>query len=177
MNSENLGNFVRFWSKTLPNRAAVVDGGVIATWADLDRDTSRLANGLLQQGLKKGERIGILAPNCLDYLRVVIVACRVGLITVPLNHRLTAAELRYIVGHSGCRVVIAHPDFFGPAAQALDDLQSEAAGPEVLRVGMEEGFGIVLAGLFSAEVVDHDAAHWIRRCCLHVLHERDDRSA
>jgi len=156
MSLENLGNIVRFWGRTFPAKEAVIDGDVVTTWAELDQHTSRLANGLLELGLSKGDRVGLLAPNSLEYLEVVIACLRLGVIIVPLNHRLTANELRYMVKHSGCRIVVAHSSLVGVATQALDDLAEESGQSDIVRVGMERGFGKLLAELYSDDATARD---------------------
>lgn len=151
----NLGNVVRFWSYWNPDGVSVIVGDISVTWAELHERTSRLANGLARLGLSKGDRVGILAGNCLEYLEVVIAGYKLGTILVPLNVRLTAPELRYIIGHAGCRAVVADADLAALAAAALD-----GAGPEILRVGIGDGasesFGTPLDSLRSDDATDPD---------------------
>ncbi|WP_236794427.1 class I adenylate-forming enzyme family protein [Amycolatopsis sp. GM8] len=151
---EGLGDFARFWARACPGGEAIIDGDVVTTWAELDERTNRLANGLRQRGIGKGDRVGLIAPNCREYLEIVIAGFKLGAITVPLNHRLTAGELGYIIGHSGCSAVIAHATFAETTAKALDDLPAR----DVVRVGFEPGFGEVLQALYSDDVADSDVA-------------------
>jgi fatty-acyl-CoA synthase len=162
MSRENLANFVRFWGRSFPESVAIVDGDVVTTWAELDRRTNRLANGLRELGISKGDRIGLLAPNCQEYIDAVIAGNKIGAIIVPLIIRLTASELRFIVLNSGCRMVIAHPSLADVATRALED--SDAGGDgggrrdsgDVVRVGLEPGFGLVLSEIYSDDVTDRD---------------------
>ena len=103
----NLGNVVRFWSYWNPDGVSVVVGDTSLTWAELHKRTNRLATGFAELGVQRGDRVGILANNCLEYLEIVIAGYKVGSILVPLNVRLTAGELRYIIEHAGCRAVVA----------------------------------------------------------------------
>lgn len=159
---EGLGDFVRFWSRSIPGRTAIIDGEAVISWAELDARTSRLANGLRERGISKGDRIGLIAPNCHEYLEIVIAGFKLGAVTVPLNQRLTSRELAYMVEHSGCGLVFAHPTFADVAARALDGLEKDdvdSSTPHVIkRVGFESGFGEVLKELYSDDLTDVDVA-------------------
>jgi len=109
---------------------------------------------LREMGISKGDRIGLLAPNCLEYIEIVIAGYKLGAITVPLNHRLTPIELRFIIQHSGCRVVIAHPAYAPVATSALDDIASDLGTDEIERIGIAPGFGKVLTDLYSEDTTD-----------------------
>ncbi|GAA1826570.1 long-chain fatty acid--CoA ligase [Pseudonocardia ailaonensis] len=149
---EGLGDFVRFWARAAPGREAIIDGDAVTTWAELDERTNRLAAGLRERGVGKGDRVGLIAPNCREYLEIVIAGFKLGAVTVPLNHRLTAGELGYIVRHSGCRLLVAHGAYAAAAAQALD----ESDGGDVARVGFDPGFGELLESLYGEDPTDVD---------------------
>ena len=152
----NLGNVVRFWSYWNPDGVSVVVGDTSVTWAELHERTSRLATGFAELGVRRGDRVGILANNCLEYLEIVIAGYKLGSILVPLNVRLTAGELRYIIEHAGCRAVVADAELGALAAAALDGSERD-----VLRIGLSDaadnGFGVPLAELRRSEAVDPDA--------------------
>ena len=160
MSRENLGNIVRFWGRTIPNNDAIVHSENVTTWAELDGRTSRLANGLRELGIAKGDRIGLLAPNCQEYIEIVIAGNKIGAIIVPLINRLTAKELRYIISNSDCRVVFAHSTLVDVATLALDDQEGEAdiagVSGHIVRVGFEPGFGRVLSDLYSDDATDRE---------------------
>lgn len=75
--------------------------GVRWTYAQLDEQANRLAKGLLAMGISKGDRIGIMAGNCEEYVVVFFAAARVGAILVVLNNTYTPLELYYALDHSG----------------------------------------------------------------------------
>ncbi|MFI7190234.1 class I adenylate-forming enzyme family protein [Nocardia nova] len=150
---ESLADFVRFWGRAIPTSDAIIEGDNATTWAELDERTSRLANGLRARGIAKGDRIGLLAPNCREYLEIVIAGFKLGAITVPLNFRLTAKELDYIIRNSGCSLVISAPAHVAVAAEAV---AGEPEGADIRRVGFEPGFGEVLSSLYSEDVTDLD---------------------
>ena len=83
-----------------PDKEAVVDGQKRLTYQQLNQQTNRLSRALMGLGLQYGDRLGILAHNRLEFLEVIMAAAKLGLILVPLNWRLTASELSFILKDS-----------------------------------------------------------------------------
>ncbi|KAF9885898.1 Acyl-CoA synthetase member 2 mitochondrial [Aspergillus nanangensis] len=79
------------------------------TYADLDDEANRVARGMLALGIQKGDRIGIMAGNCEQYISVFFAAARVGAILVVLNNTYTPSELYYALDHSDCRLLFMTP--------------------------------------------------------------------
>jgi long-chain acyl-CoA synthetase len=82
---------------------AVQSYGVLAERA------ARLAGALQRMGLKPGDRVAIIAKNCVEYLETIYGVWHAGLAAVPANAKLHGRELAYIVEHSGARVCFATP--------------------------------------------------------------------
>ena len=72
----------------------------------LDRAADRVARRLIDLGLKQGERVAAYGRNSDTYLIAWLGIVRAGLVHVPVNYALTAAELGYIVGQSGARLML-----------------------------------------------------------------------
>lgn len=70
----------------------------------------RLANALRGSGLQKGDRVGVLAYNCLEWAEVYAAMALAGLIAVPINFRLVGPEIRYIVEDCGAKAIIVQDD-------------------------------------------------------------------
>jgi fatty-acyl-CoA synthase len=83
-----------------PEKEAVVDGDRRLTYRALDERVNRLSNALTALGLAYGDRCGILAYNCAEYVEVIFAAAKLGLILVPLNWRLSPAELAFHLNDS-----------------------------------------------------------------------------
>ncbi|MEH6568564.1 MAG: long-chain fatty acid--CoA ligase [Halioglobus sp.] len=92
---------------------------VRATYADLNRLTNRCASALSAQGLKQGDRVALLMHNSIEYAALFYGAAKLGLIVVPLNTRLTASELSFILSDSGTNLLILDPEF-ADTAQAIE---------------------------------------------------------
>ena len=65
------------------------------TWKVFDEKANRLANMLLSRGIKKGNKIGILMMNCLEWLPIYFGILKTGALAVPLNFRYTSDEILY----------------------------------------------------------------------------------
>ena len=76
-----------------PVHAAVVEGERIVTYAELEDRTNRLANYMIDLGLERGDRVGIFARNCAEYVEVELAAAKAGVIVAALNWRLGDREL------------------------------------------------------------------------------------
>ena len=61
-------------------------------------------------GLAKGDRVAILAYNCVEWLEIYVAIAKAGLVAVPINFRLVGPEIRYIVDDSEARAVIVQDD-------------------------------------------------------------------
>jgi acyl-CoA synthetase (AMP-forming)/AMP-acid ligase II len=80
------------------------------TFRDWNRRSCRLANALLGFGLGKGDRIAVLAYNCVEWMEIYAATAKAGLITVPINFRLREEEIRYIVEDCAARAFIVQHD-------------------------------------------------------------------
>ena len=71
------------------------------TFADLQKHSKKLAKAMLALGLRAGDRVGILAGNCEEYVAVFFAAGYLGCILVVLNSTYTADEAKFALDHSG----------------------------------------------------------------------------
>ena len=81
------------------------------TFAEFDREVERVARGMLACGLQPGERIGIWAPNCAEWLLTLFGAARAGLILVNVNPAYRSTELKFALRLVGCRALVFAPRF------------------------------------------------------------------
>ncbi|WP_031168987.1 class I adenylate-forming enzyme family protein [Streptosporangium roseum] len=102
----SIANGVREFAAATPSAIAVVDGNLHLSYSALHERSSRLANVLLKAGLTPGDSVAVLLGNQLEYPEVACGIAKAGLVMVPLNPRLTQAEIAFILGHSGARTLI-----------------------------------------------------------------------
>ncbi|WP_443209822.1 AMP-binding protein, partial [Rhodococcus rhodochrous] len=103
---------------------AMVDGDVRRTYAEL-RDRCLRQSGMLHAlGVEPGDRVAVLAPNTSLMLEAHYGVLYAGAVLVSLNTRLTAPELRFILEHSGSRVLLVEESLADLAREATADLPS-----------------------------------------------------
>src|SRR5258706_12886542 len=103
--------FARRARRLYPEREAVVDGDLRLTYREFFDRCDRWSAALQRLGVGPGDRVAYIAPNTHAQLESFYAVPQLGAVTVPINHRLTAADFAYIIGHSGARVVCAHADY------------------------------------------------------------------
>jgi acyl-CoA synthetase (AMP-forming)/AMP-acid ligase II len=108
-----------------PWRLAARDSQRSLTWARLHERATRLAAGLRELGLGKGDRVGVVACNRVEWIEIYVAMARAGLVVVPLNFRLTGPEMAYILDHAEVGAVIAGPEF----CATIDGLRQELRLP------------------------------------------------
>ena len=94
-------------------RDALVDcpSGRRWTYTELDRDVDRVARGLLGLGVEKGERVGIWAPNCPEWVLLQYATAKIGAVLVNVNPAYRTHELGYVLRQSGARVLVTAESF------------------------------------------------------------------
>ncbi len=101
------------------------------TYREWDERIDRLATHLASLGVKKGERVAVLAVNSTDILETQFACFRLGAIFTPLNIRLTVHELAFIVGDAAPAILVHDGDFASMAAE----LQAQCKVPHTLQYG------------------------------------------
>jgi fatty-acyl-CoA synthase len=112
-------------ARLTPNREAIYDlaSGQRCTYAQLNQRANRMANLLRQRfDLRKGDRVSILAHNSLVHIDLLYGLAKIGAIFAPLNWRLTARELAYILNDCQPRLLIAGPEFAALVAELRPQL-------------------------------------------------------
>ncbi len=89
-----------------PDKIGARDSRRALTFRQWDDRASRLASGLCALGLEPGDRVAVLAYNCVEWLEIYVGLARVGLVAVPINFRLVGPEIDYIARHCGARAFI-----------------------------------------------------------------------
>ena len=133
----NVGYMLTRSAKAFPDKEALVVDGRRLTYSELNERVNRLANALLAQGLKKGDRVGLLFFNSLGYLESFLALYKAGLVWVRLNYRLGVSELGNMMADSQATALIHGPEFAGTADEICQ------AVPEVnLRISQAPGVGL-----------------------------------
>lgn len=118
----------------VPNRAATVFLGATLTYRDIKVRSDWFAHALAGLGIGKGDRVGIMLPNCPQYLVAAFAVLRRGAIVVNLNPTYTARELLTLFVDSGIRAIVTL-DALVPVVQAI---QAETAIEQVIVTSLAE---------------------------------------
>ncbi|WP_344590363.1 AMP-binding protein [Actinomadura vinacea] len=99
-----------------PDRNAIVDEtgygrGTALTYSQLDAGSRDLSAGLHSLGLRRGDAIALLLPNCTEWVLTFLAAARLGLLVVPLNTRYRSAELLHLLRVSSAKALVVAPTF------------------------------------------------------------------
>ena len=92
-----------------PDREALVEAATGRRWtyAEFDAAVNDLALGLLETGIRKGERVGIWAPNCAEWVLTQYATAKIGAILVNVNPAYRTHELGYVLRQSGMRLIVS----------------------------------------------------------------------
>jgi len=110
---ETIGdNFERTVAR-FPDREALVEaaGGRRWTYSQLKADVDRLARGFMAAGIQTGDRVGIWAPNCAEWVLTQYATAKMGAILVNVNPSYRAHELHYVVRQSGMRMIVSYDSY------------------------------------------------------------------
>jgi fatty-acyl-CoA synthase len=97
-----------------PRDAAVFDAEKLRlSWYDLKQRADEMAAGLLALGLRRGNRVGIWAPNRHEWIVTQFATARIGLVLVNINPAYRRTELEYALAKVGCRALVMARSFKG----------------------------------------------------------------
>src|SRR5256885_16307095 len=100
-----------------PDAPALIDGERRLTWREFVDKRNRLASALRTLGVAKGEHVIVYLQNGLEAVLGPAAARAIGAIPVPMNHRLVADEVAYILDHSDARAVVVSDAFLRTVEQ------------------------------------------------------------
>src|SRR6187399_2542156 len=105
------------------DREAVVDGDLRLTYGQFFDRCDCWSAALQRLGVKQGDRVAYIAPNTHAQLESFYAIPQIGAVLVPLNFRLVADDFRYLIQHSGAKVVCAGADHIAAVESIRSDLK------------------------------------------------------
>jgi len=115
--------FMRRTRRLYSNRDGVVDGAQRWTYGEFFDRCDRWSAALQRLGVKQGDRVAYIAPNSHAQLESFYAVPQIGAVLVPLNFRLVADDFRYLIQHSGAKVVCAGADHIAAVDSIRADLK------------------------------------------------------
>lgn len=118
----DLGSWIARRAAATPKLPAITFGETTWTYRDFSDRIDRLAAELAAGGMRRGDRVGYVGLNHPDFLVTLFAAARIGAAFVPLNWRLTADELCYILGNAEVHTLLADAE----RAAVIDPVRAQA---------------------------------------------------
>lgn len=113
---------VETYAKLFGWRPAFIQGDRTLTWNEFNRRCNRLARGLEELGVRKGERIAILGFNSIEWMEIYFAASKVGAVPVNVNPRFVEQEIKYILEDSDAVVAFVEQPYVDVASKIKGDL-------------------------------------------------------
>ena len=153
----NLGSLLERVNRLYLQKTAVVCGEHRFTYRDFVHRVSRFAAGLQREGIRKGDRVAICHQNCHYFLEAYFAAAVTGAILCPLNYRLSAREIAFILEDTGAVALIGQPMFYPVIKEAMERCESPVktywTGKEPIPPGEENLEDLLEAGEYGLEEV------------------------
>lgn len=137
--------------KYYPEKIAIVDGDKSFTYKEFGHRVDQLSKGLLEKGIKEGDHVAVMLPNTHYMLECFYGICQIGAVMVPLNYRLSAKDLNYIINHSDAKLLIVDEAFTEP----IEEIQNSLSLEEIIIVEVD-GESTSLQGTLYEALIHHD---------------------
>jgi len=118
----NIGTLFSKAARSFPDKLAICYGDRKWTYAEANERINRLANGLKDLSMLKGDHVAILQYNCPQFIETLFACFKSGLCAVPINFRLHPREYSYIIDHSDSKVVVFSEEFRDGLTLARENL-------------------------------------------------------
>lgn len=150
VDARNLGQLLRWWEWIKPDDVAVADERVTLTWQEFAARTGGIADAMSAHGVRKGDRVAILASNRVEWCETLIAALRIGAVALPLNTRLAPSELRAIVSKAAPKLAFVE----SATAKSLADALAEVVPDHIVNFDSTAWVEFFEHGEFSEPEVD-----------------------
>jgi long-chain acyl-CoA synthetase len=130
-----VGNIMRRTADKFQDKTALIHKDNRITYGKLNERINRLANGLLEMGLKKGDRVSVVLHNCPEFIEIYFACAKAGTVFVPINTLFKQKEFSQIIKYIKPRMLIIDPDFeelissLGEQIDSVEYLFSLQKGP------------------------------------------------
>lgn len=104
-----------------PDKEAIIFQERRLTYKEINERVNRLAKGLLDSGMRRGDIVAILLYNCAEFLEITFAVNKIGAIWLPLNWRLAGPELSYILNDAQAKMLISQKEF----SQVIESVKKE----------------------------------------------------
>jgi fatty-acyl-CoA synthase len=131
----NWFNVLAHHAQRTPDKAIAVFEGLTTTYGEMAKRAAALAGGLAERGIRHGDVVALLSYNCPDFLEALFAANYLGAIAMPINWRLAAPEVRYILEHSGAGALVCDDSLVQLANEATAGLEGALVRISISSIG------------------------------------------
>jgi len=135
----NLGQVLKVNARKYRDTPCLMDQRRSFSFLETNRRVCRLANSLLELGLRKGDRISVLSENSIEFVELYLAAAKAGLVINPINFRLTGEDVTYISNHAEASAFVVHEPF-RETFEAVRDQLTAPTGRHILVGGKAAGY-------------------------------------
>ncbi|HEX6418761.1 MAG TPA: acyl-CoA synthetase [Acidimicrobiales bacterium] len=118
----NMADVWEMAADAVPDREALVVGPHRRSYAQLEERANRLANHLAALGVGPGDHVALYLENCPEYVEAMLAAWKIRAVTINVNHRYVAGELRYLLDNSDAVAVLTQPSLQATVAAVTGEL-------------------------------------------------------
>ena len=120
----HIGNLLSRNARYNPDKPALIFENQFYTYRQLNQNVNQLANALLDRGVRKGDKVATLLPNCVELLEIYWAVARIGAVVVPLSTLLLKSGLKSLLNDSGVNMIFA----FSGMVETLEQIRNELDG-------------------------------------------------
>src|SRR5262245_53788936 len=118
-----LARHARYW----PDRNAVIHEDMVWTYRVFNTRVNRLSNALLRAGIRRGDKIACVLPNCLEILDLYWATAKIGAVVVPLSPLLTGRGVMSLIRHADAAMVLVGSDHAASLAESKGEFSNPSS--------------------------------------------------
>ena len=143
--ARTLVEYLRQLSHDRPSAPAILFKGATVTYQQLDHDSDALARALHENGVRKGDRVALVLPNCPQFLVAEFAAWKLGAVVVPLNPTYSERELEHALSDTGTGTVVTLTLFYAK----VKSIQASTSVRLVIATSIKDYLPLHLKWLFT----------------------------
>jgi fatty-acyl-CoA synthase len=144
-----------------PDKTAIVHEDREITYGEMSSVATRTASALRASGIEAGDRVAYLCPNIPEMLIAHFAVPLLGAVLVAINTRLSPEEIRYILDHSGSRMLIGDTELLGALEPVIDELQTVEEVIAIDETGTKVPYDVTGWAAFLDRASADDSFDWV----------------
>ena len=117
-----IADMIRRSAYHYPDKTAMIFGDRRMTYAEMEGECNRMANALIDLGIKKYDRVAILAHNTIDHVLTWFGCCKAGAVYLAINYLLRGKDIAYCINHSESKLFIVEDSLYDLVKDVLDEM-------------------------------------------------------